>query len=55
MSEEDVSEDVERFFTKYTVDRGIDGIEPKDIEKVFFLYISKYFIHKDGTASEKLN
>lgn len=55
MSEEDVSEDVGRFFIKYTVDKGIYGIEPADVDKVFFMYISRYLIHKDGTASEKLN
>lgn len=55
MSEDEVNDDVERFFTKYTVDLGVDGIEPEDIDKVFFLYISQYLVHKDSIASEKLN
>jgi len=55
LTAEDIEIDTERFFTKYTVDKGIDGIEPEDIDKVFILYMSQYLIHKDSLASEKLN
>lgn len=47
MSMQDVDLDVERFFIKYTVEKKIDGIEPSDVERVFFLYISQYLVHKD--------
>lgn len=55
MSIKDIDLDVEKFFTKYTVDKGIDGIEPEDIEKVFLLYMCQHLIHKDYLFSEKWN
>lgn len=55
MDEEQIDADVESFFTKYTISKGIDGIDPKDISDVFLLYMSTYLIHKDYLFNEKLN
>lgn len=55
MDFDQINTDVERFYTKYTVERGLEGIDPKDVDAVFFLYMSQYLIHKDELFSEKLN
>ena len=55
LTAEEVERDVERFFTKYTVEKGVDGIGPEDLNKVFILYISQYLIHKDSLFDERLN
>lgn len=55
LTEEEVEKDVERFYIKYMVSRGIDEISQEDVNTVFFLYISQYFIHKDSSVSENMN
>lgn len=55
MNEDEIEQDVELFFNKYTVSKGIDGIEPEDVPDVFLLYMSQYLMHKDYSGSEKLN
>lgn len=47
MSEDDVNEDVARFFAQYIRTHDIEDIEPDDVGDVFLLYMCRYLEYRD--------